>query len=43
MNGEDIVEIVRDAAGKLADSFHFLRLTQLFFQTAMRGHVAEQT
>ena len=28
-DGQQIVEIVRDAAGKLADGFHLLRLTQL--------------
>ncbi len=29
--GEEIVEVVRDAAGELADGFHLLRLAQGFF------------
>ena len=28
---EDIVEVMRDAAGQLADGLHFLRLSQLVF------------
>ena len=28
-HGEQVVEVVRDAAGQLADRFHFLRVTQL--------------
>jgi hypothetical protein len=31
-NGEDIIEIVRHTAGKLADRLHFLRLAQLGFE-----------
>ena len=27
--GQDVVEVVRDAAGQLADRFHLLRLAQL--------------
>ena len=30
-DGEKIVEVVRDAAGELADGLHFLRLAQQFF------------
>ncbi len=41
-DGEDVVEIVRDAAGKLADGLHFLRLAQLFLQPSLRGDIAEQ-
>ena len=32
---------MRDAAGKLTDRFHLLRLPQLRFQTALLGHVPE--
>jgi len=31
-DGEDVVEIVRHTAGKLADGLHFLRLAELFLQ-----------
>ena len=31
-HAEQIIEIVRDSAGKLADRFHFLRLAKLFLQ-----------
>ena len=41
-DGENVVEIVGDAAGKLADGLHFLRLAQLFLQPPLRGDVAEQ-
>jgi hypothetical protein len=30
-DGQEIVEIVRDAAGQLSERFHFLRLTQACF------------
>ena len=30
---QDVVEIVCDAAGQCADGLHFLRLSQLYFQT----------
>src|ERR1017187_5073664 len=36
---EDIVEIMSDASGKLADRLHFLRLTKLPFQFSLLGHV----
>ena len=32
--GEDAVELMRDAAGQLADGLHFLRLKQLRFDAA---------
>ena len=35
-DGENVVEIVRDAAGELADGLHFLRLAQLFLQPFLR-------
>ena len=35
-DGEDVVEIVRDAAGELADGLHFLRLAQLFLQPPLQ-------
>ena len=38
-DGEEIVEIVGDAAGQLADRFHFLGLAQLGLQPAALGHV----
>ena len=41
-DGEDVVEIMRDAAGKLADGLHFLRLAQLLLQSPLRRDVAEQ-
>ena len=37
---QEIVEIMRDAAGKLAHRFHFLRLTELFFRIALGAYVA---
>ena len=39
---QQIVEVVRDAAGKLADGFHLLRLTQLFLRLLARGHRLDQ-
>ena len=38
-HGEQIIEIVSDASGKAADSFHFLRLTELVFEDAAFGNV----
>ena len=35
-DGENVVEIVRHAAGELADGFHFLRLAQLLLQPFLR-------
>ncbi len=42
-DGEDVVEIMRHAAGELADSLHLLRLAQLFLQPPLQRHIAEQT
>ena len=41
-DGEDVVEIVRDSAGELADGLHFLRLAQLLFQSPLRCDVPKQ-
>ena len=38
--GEDVVEIMRHAAGQLPDRFHFLRLDQLRLEPAALGDVA---
>ena len=38
---EQIVEIVGDAAGELANRLHLLRLPQLFFQLAPIGQIAD--
>ena len=41
--GQQIVEIVRDAAGELADRFHLLRLAQLLLGAAQRfGGIASR-
>ena len=37
---EQIVEVVRDAAGELADRVHLLRLAHLLLEPAALGHVA---
>jgi hypothetical protein len=37
---EDVVEVVRDAAGELADRLHLLRLAQLALERDPLGHVA---
>ena len=37
--GQDVVEIMRDAAGKLADKFHFLGLEELRFDPFLLGQV----
>ena len=39
-DGEQVVEVVRDAAGELADRLHLLRLPQLFLDQAALGEVA---
>ena len=39
-DGEDIVEVVRHAAGQLADGFHLLRLAELGFGGLLLGQVA---
>ena len=36
---QDVVEVVGDAAGKLADGFHFLRLPQLGLELTLAGDV----
>ena len=36
---QKIIEVMRDAAGKAADGFHFLRLTELQLQRAGFGNV----
>ena len=38
-DGEDVVEIMRHAAGKLADHLHFLRLDELRFKLFAFGDV----
>ena len=39
---EEIVEIVRDAAGELAERFHFLGAAELILQLFARGDVHER-
>ena len=39
-DGEQVVEVVRDAAGELADRLHLLRLPQLLLDRAALGEVA---
>ena len=39
-DGQDVVEVVRDAAGQLADRVHLLRLPQLGFGGLLFGQVA---
>src|SRR5206468_3997553 len=38
-DGEQVVEVVRDAAGQTADHFHFLGLAQLFLEVLVLGDV----
>ena len=38
--GQQIVEVVREAAGQLADGFHLLRLAKLLLDRALLGQVA---
>ena len=40
-DGENIVEIMSDAARELADGLHFLRLTQLILEAFLGGDIAE--
>ena len=42
-NGEDVVEIMGDAAGEGAEAFHFLRLDQLLLEALAIGVVKEIT
>ena len=39
-HGQDVVEVVRDAAGELADRIHLLRMAQLGFRGLLFGQVA---
>ena len=39
-HGEDVVEVVGDAAGQPPDGFHLLRLAQPLFELDPRGDVA---
>ena len=41
-DGEDVVEVVRDAAGELADGLHLLRLPQLLLGGDLVGEVADE-
>ncbi len=38
---EEVVEVVGDAAGELADRLHLLRLPELFLQDLLLGHVPD--
>ena len=40
--GQDIVEIMRDAAGELADRLHFLALREILLQHALFGRVERE-
>ena len=40
-HGQQVVEVVRHAAGELADGLHLLRLPELVLQHAALGHVAQ--
>ena len=40
-DAEQIVEVVRDAAGELADRFHLLRLQQPRFEALLLGQVVD--
>ena len=40
--GEKIIEVVRDAAGQLAERFHLLRTEDLILQLLARGDVHER-
>ena len=40
--GEQVVEVVGDAAGQLAEGIHLLRLQQLLFGTRALGHLMGQ-
>src|SRR4051794_39468008 len=41
-SGEQVIEIMGDSSGKAPDRFHFLRLTQLVFESLALGHLAQQ-
>jgi hypothetical protein len=40
-DGQQVVEVVRDAAGELPDRLHLLRLAELVLEHAALGHVAQ--
>ncbi len=40
---QEIVEVVRDAAGEIADRIHLLRLQQLQLEAPPLGHVLDDT
>ena len=40
--GQDVVEVMRDAAGQLADGLHLLRLDEAFLQGALLGRVERE-
>ena len=40
-DAEQIVEVVRDAAGELADRFHLLRLQQPRFEALLLGEIVD--
>ena len=40
IGGEQVVEVVRDAAGEPADGLHLLRLAELLLELHLRGDVA---
>ena len=40
-DGEDVVEIMRDAAGERAEAFHLLRLDELLLESLALGVVEE--
>ena len=40
-DSQQIIEVVGQPAGQPADRFEFLRLTQLLFQPAAVGHIAQ--
>ena len=42
-DGQNIIEIVGDPAGKLTNGFHFLRLAQLVLQPFLSGDIAKQS
>ena len=41
--GQQVVEVVRDATGEAADSFHLLRLAQLYLQLVLSRQVADDS
>ena len=41
--GKKIIEVMRDAAGELAERFHFLRTTKLVLKLFARSDVHQRT